>query len=201
MNCRQIIDVCLLLYAGFPHWHRSQSYCTAVDAGDSDSTDITQGVMLSDQHAMCVQADHKDVEQLKTQAAASAPAPRQSPLPAQSAMLACQGCSAVQEAFQSLQMQLQAKELASGRGSTKASSAPSTQDHSGDTHDDRCAGPAHAMQACPACCPKRPLVYSSWPLHPISHRYRSRYPELQCFGGTCHPSCTQCFASGFCQQG
>ena len=97
---------------------------------------------------MCLQADHKDVEQLKTQAAGSGAPPGQLPVPAQTAMQACQGCSAVQEAFQSLQMQLQAKELASGRGSTKASSAPSTQDHSGDTHDDGCGCSAPTC----ACC-------------------------------------------------
>ena len=78
---------------------------------------------------MLLQAEHQEVVQLKSQVSASVPAPN--------VALTCQGCSAVQEAVLSLQKQVRERDLASAKGSTKASSAPSTQDHSGDTLDDR----------------------------------------------------------------
>ena len=78
---------------------------------------------------LSLQADHQDVAQLKSQVTA--------PASAQTLSQACQGCSAVQEVVLGLQKQMQEKDLASAKGSTKANSVPSTQDHSGDTLDDR----------------------------------------------------------------
>lgn len=76
----------------------------------------------------------------KSQPVASAPAP------AQSMAGTCQGCTAVKEAVVSLQKQIREKDLASAKGSTKANSAASTQDHSGDTLDDMSV-------FCDLCCP------------------------------------------------
>ena len=89
-----------------------------------------------------IQDDHEVVVELKTQA--SKPAHAEALVPCNSRQT-CQGCSAVQQAVVELKQQLGPLPRGlSARGSTHADSVPSTQDHSGDTNDDRSASyPAH----------------------------------------------------------
>lgn len=97
------------------------------------------------------QDDHQDVIELKTQA--SKPAHAEALVPRYSRQT-CQGCSAVQQAVVELKQQLgPLPRSLSVRGSTYADSVPSTQDHSGDTNDDRSASyprarVPHAMCVC-----------------------------------------------------
>lgn len=89
------------------------------------------------------QADHQDIIDIRSQAPPAAPVP--APAPILAPAHTCQGCGAVQQAVVSLQKQLHHRDLASAKGSTKANSAASTQDHSGDTLDDRCLSTKHVL--------------------------------------------------------